>query len=106
MKEPNYHYETVSEAIRQLRAKGFTTDFNLKENCIVCNAGEFSDEEFHISEIYRYEGESDPGDEATVYGIESHSGIKGILVTGDETDSDPMTNAVVRKLLTAKGKRS
>ena len=99
MEGANYHYETVTEAIRQLRAKGFTTDFNLKGTCIICNDIEYADDEFHITEIYRYEGESDPGDEATVYGIESHNGIKGILVTGDETDTDARSNAIIRKLL-------
>jgi hypothetical protein len=29
------HYATVSEAIEQLRQKGFTMDFNLEKNCIV-----------------------------------------------------------------------
>ena len=94
-----YHYATVSKAIDELREKGYTEDFNLHENCIVCNSGRFSDEEFEITEIYFYEGESDPDDEATVYGIASKSGVKGILVTGDETLSDPMSARIVDKLL-------
>ena len=94
----NYHYETVSEAIEELRTKGFTTDFNLKENCIVCHAGTFYPDDFEIVEVYRYEGASDPGDEATVYGIQSRSGLKGILVMGDESTMDDMTEAMVKKL--------
>ena len=39
-------------------------------------------EDFEIVETFRYEGDSDPGDEATVYAIESKAGIKGVLVTG------------------------
>src|SRR5687768_3034803 len=54
----NYHYETVSEAIEELRKKGYTTDFNLEENCIVCHAGEFYPDDFEVTEVYRYEGES------------------------------------------------
>lgn len=96
---PIYHYGTVSQSIKQLREKGFTVDFNLQENCIICNEVKFKDDEFEITHIYRYEGESDPGDEATVYGIESNTGIKGILVTGDETSSDAMSNAIIKKLL-------
>jgi len=94
-----YHYATVSKAIDELREKGYTEDFNLHENCLVCNSGRFSDEEFEVTEIYFYEGESDPGDEATVYGIASKAGIKGILVTGDETFSDTMSDRVIDKLL-------
>mgnify|MGYP003580238754 CR=1 FL=1 len=70
-----YHYATVSKALQELADKGFTTDFNLEEDRIVNNA-----EDFTIEHIYRYEGESDPGDEATVYGIKSAAGEKGVFV--------------------------
>ncbi|MXN89899.1 hypothetical protein GR160_01550 [Flavobacterium sp. Sd200] len=72
-----YHYATVSKALQELAAKGYTTDFNLEEDRIKAN---FKD--FEIMEIYRYEGESDPGDEATVYGIKSKDGQKGVFVAG------------------------
>lgn len=101
-----YHYATVSKAIEQLREKGFTEDFNLDSNCLICNAGRFNNDEFEISHVYFYEGESDPGDEATVYGIESKSGVKGILVTGDETDSDAMSDAIIQKLLVHRRKNN
>jgi hypothetical protein len=99
-----YHYTTVSKAIEELRQKGFTEDFNLHENCLVCSAGKYNEDEFEVSHIYFYEGETDPGDEATVYGIESKSGIKGVLVTGDEADEDEMTNAIIQKLLVHRNK--
>src|ERR1700761_6102207 len=96
--ENNYHYATVSEAINALKQKGFTVDFNLDENCIVCNTGRFNHDEFEIVETYRYEGNSDPGDEATVYGIESATGIKGILVTGYGISADNTSAAILKKL--------
>lgn len=83
--EENFHYGTVSEAINTLRQKGFSIDFNLEENCIVCEgktSDKFKAEDFEIVDLYRYEGNSDPADEATVYALESKSGLKGILVTG------------------------
>ena len=96
--ERKLHYATVSEAIEKLRAQGFTTDFNLEENCIVCYPHEFAADEFEIVDIYRYEGDSDPADEATVYAIESKTGIKGILVTGYGASSDSYSNAILEKL--------
>jgi hypothetical protein len=36
---------------------------------------------YEIKHIYRYEGDTDPGNEAVVYGTES-SGKKGAFVTG------------------------
>lgn len=100
--KPTYHYATVLKAIEELRQKGFSKDFNLHENCIICSTGKFEAEDFEISHIYYYEGESNPDDEATVYGIESKSGTKGILVTGDEQDIDPMSQRIVDKLLVSR----
>jgi hypothetical protein len=100
--EIQYHYATVSKAIEELRQKGYTEDFNLRENCLVCNAGKFDHDEFEITDIYYYEGESDPGDEATVYGIQSATGHKGVLVTGDEADTDSMSGMIISKLLVHK----
>ena len=92
------HYETVSVALEKLREKGYTIDFNLKENCIKCATGKFNADEFEIVDVYRYEGNSDPGDEASVYAIESGNGIKGVLVTGYGVDADPVSADILKKL--------
>lgn len=92
------HYATVSEAIEQLRQKGFTLDFNLKENCIVCHPEKFNINEFEIVDVYRYEGDTDPADEASVYAIESKSGLKGVLVTGYGISTDEMSAQLLQKL--------
>lgn len=94
----HYHYKTVSEAIEELRKLGFTTDFNLEENCITCHVDKFTPAKFRITQVYRYEGNTDPADEATVYGIESESGIKGVLVTGYGANTDPMSDEMLLKL--------
>jgi hypothetical protein len=77
-----FHYATITEAIEQLRKQGFTLDFNLKENQLKVGEQEHPADEFEIVDLYRYEGASDPGDEATVYALASPGGIKGVLVTG------------------------
>jgi hypothetical protein len=92
------HYATVTEALEQLRIKGFTIDFNLEENCIQCVHGKFNSDEFAIVDVYRYEGNSDPGDEATVYAIESKSGLKGVLVAGYGAAADNLSTDILKKL--------
>jgi hypothetical protein len=77
-----YYYDTFSEAIAGLRKRGFDIDFNLKENCLVCNNGKFTIEGFEVAEVYRFDGNTDPSDEAIVFGIESKTGLKGIFVSG------------------------
>lgn len=101
--EKKFHYETVSEAINELRERGFIIDFNLEENSIVSHSEKFNTDDFEIIEVYRYEGNSDPADEATVYGIQSKSGFRGILVTGYGTSSDSATTEILKKLHNHKG---
>lgn len=78
-----YHYATVTKALQDLNDKGYTTDFNLEEERIKKNY-----DDFEIEHIYRYEGESDPGDEATVYGIKEKSGEKGVFVVSPGSESE------------------
>ncbi len=92
------HYSTVSEAINKLRSEGFVTDFNLNESAIICGDEKFNVEDLEIVDVYRYEGDSDPSDEAVVYAIESKSGVKGILVNGYGVSSDSITASLIEKI--------
>ncbi len=96
MKREN-HYATVSEAIVQLQNQGFTIDFNLKENSLVHYYQKYGDC-FEIVDVYRYEGNSDPADEAVVYAIKSNKGLKGILVAGFGISSDTATTEILKKI--------
>lgn len=96
--EKRVHYATVSQAIEQLRAQGFTHDFNIEGDCIICATDKIHANDFEIVEVYRYEGNTDPGDEATVYAIASKSGLKGILVAGYGMSADMFSTAILEKL--------
>ena len=91
-------YETVTEAVSGLRKRGYTMDFNLDENCIVCHEDKFNPDDFEIVEVYRFEGNSDPADEAVVYAIESNKGHKGVLVNGYGPSSENMSSEMAKKL--------
>ena len=78
-----YHYATVSEALDDLNENGYTFDVNLHDEDIVKNP-----DRYEIEHIYRYEGDSNPDDEATVYGIKSSSGKKGVFVAGFAANSE------------------
>jgi len=92
------NYDTVTEAVAGLRQRGFTVDFNLSENCLVCNDDKFEVNNFEIVEIYRFEGNSDPADEAIVYAIRSFNGKKGVLVNGYGISADPVSAEMAQKL--------
>ena len=88
-----YHYATVSAALEELKEKGFTVDFNIQEGRIID-----SPDDFTIVHIYRYEGESDPGDEAMVFGIISSTGEKGVFVAGLSAFADNSAAMVLNQL--------
>ena len=91
-------YDTVSQAVDGLKERGYTTDFNLQSNCIECEGQKLNPSDFEISEFHRFEGNSDPGDEAVVYAIESKSGLKGVLVNAFGVYSESLSDEMIKKL--------
>ncbi len=97
------NYETVSEALNDLVKRGYTTDFSiLAENeCLVCNKTfiQLSPDEFEIDETYRFEGNSDPGDEMIVFAISSlKHNVKGTVVNAYGMYSDSSSSKIVEHL--------
>ena len=93
-----YNYDTVTEAIAGLKERGYTLDFNLSQNCLVCQDHRFEPESFEITDVYRFEGNSDPADEAVVYAIQSITGMKGVLVNGYGISADTISSDMAKKL--------
>ncbi|HMR92319.1 MAG TPA: hypothetical protein PKC69_08390 [Chitinophagaceae bacterium] len=93
-----YIYDTVSAAVNGLKKRGYTLDFNLQENCLICHGDKFDIADFEIVEAYRFEGNSDPADEAAVYAIEGKGDKKGVLVSGYGISAEGMSAEMVKKL--------
>jgi hypothetical protein len=94
-----FHYATVTDAINQLHQQGFTLDMSLNGSYFEADGKKYPADEFEIVDLYRYEGPSDPADEATVYALASPAGVKGVLVTGYGASSPDETAAEVLKQL-------
>jgi hypothetical protein len=93
-----YVYDTVSAAVSGLKDRGYNTDFSFEGNCLSDDRHKYHPEDFEIGEVYRFEGNSDPADEAVVYAIEGRNGQKGMLVTGFGPTSETMTPEMAKKL--------
>ena len=93
-------YDTSSEALTDLKLRGFTLDFNLEENCISCKDENLrlKPEDFHIVEVYRFEGASNPSDEEVVFAIESINGKKGVLTDAFGLYSTALSAELIAKL--------
>jgi len=95
-----YAYDTITEAIADLKKRGYTIDFNIRDNRLNCDhlSANYGHDDFEIIEVYRFEGPSDPADEAVIYAIEAPSGALGILVNGYGTYADDQNTAFLQQL--------
>jgi hypothetical protein len=95
------YYETVTQALSELAKRGYTINFNLSGDHLswIEEGTHLRPGEFNIDEVYRFEGDTDPGDEMVVYAISSgHKGIKGILVNAFGIYSDQISDDLMAKL--------
>ena len=95
------NYDTLTDAINELRQQGYVDDFNLERNCLTCRQGQFRifHDEFRIDKFFRFEGASNPDDQSILYAISSDKhGLKGVLVNAYGIYSDDITDEMVSKL--------
>ena len=100
------NYDTVSLALNSLKTRGYTTDFNIAFDKLICNETKacLNSGEFEITEVYRFEGETNPADEAVVYAVESKDGkMKGAFVSAYGTYADPMSDEMIKKISMHRG---
>jgi hypothetical protein len=94
-------YTTLSEAINDLTKRGYTENFNVESDCIVCgeNRIRLHPDEFEIDEVYRFQEMSDLDNESILYAISSPlNGMKGLLVNAYGIYSETATTELVEKL--------
>ncbi len=73
---------TMTGCMNKLQSDGFTENFVAAEKGLQAPSSEkfYIPSEVKILNFYRFEGESDPADNAIVYAVETNDGIKGMLV--------------------------
>jgi hypothetical protein len=87
--------DTVTAALRQLTAEGYTADYQLQGGVLRPSSAGADARECPVSEavverMYRFEGPSDPGDEMVVFGIrDPKTDVRGSLVSAFGMDADP-----------------
>jgi hypothetical protein len=93
--------ETISEALGRLAASGYSDDFNAEHDGIRSRStGKlYPPEALDVDEIVRFEGESDPGDEAVVFALTARpDGTKGTYTAAFGPAMDLVDTEMVRRL--------
>jgi hypothetical protein len=94
-------YDTVTDALKGLKDRGYTVDFNIAFDKITCSDNKIclNPDEFEITEVYRFEGETNPSDEDVVYAIVSKDGkIKGTMTSAYGMYAETISTEMIRKL--------
>ncbi|MCP9199873.1 phosphoribosylpyrophosphate synthetase [Gramella sp. GC03-9] len=94
-------YGTLSQAINKLKLEeGYEHDFNLLDEKLELKKEKetFNVEEFEVDKVLRFEGMSNPDDNAILYAITTSNNRKGILVDGYGTSSGQVSSKMLKKL--------
>lgn len=92
-------FDTLVEALQDLRERGFKLDFEIQSNQLNCSDGScHMPEEFKVVEQYRFEGMSSTGDNSILLAIETSDGRKGVIVDAYGTYSDSLTPDMLERL--------
>ena len=92
---------TLSETLATLKKQGYSQDFNLAATHLSCagKAVALFPDDFVVDQYFRFEGPSDPADEAVEYAISSaRFNLKGTLVNGYGPSSDALADELMKAL--------
>ncbi|NML21301.1 phosphoribosylpyrophosphate synthetase [Pseudoflavitalea sp. G-6-1-2] len=94
------NYESLVDALDDLRKRGYDADFEPQSNCLYCNNLDLRlyEEEFQVDEVYRFEGDSSADDSSVVYALTSTTGVRGTIVDGFGASAGNIDFDMARKL--------
>ena len=74
----------LASCVNQMKQEGYKEDFQVTKEGLHTfdNKKSYGADQVSIVSFYRFEGESDPGDNTILYVIETADGTKGTLVDG------------------------
>lgn len=76
------NYESLADALADLKSRGYESDFEAETFCLYCRDLDLrlNPDEFQVDEMYRFEENSSPKDNIMLLAISSSTGVKGTLV--------------------------
>lgn len=80
--------------------KGFTENFSVEDGKLQSpSSGKaYTPQEVRIDNFYRFEGASDPADNAILYCMETNDGTKGMLIDSYGHDADVSISEFIKKI--------
>lgn len=91
--------QTLSECINKLVIDGYDVDFKIDEKGKLYSPRKeksYPPEKVHIRNFFRFEGASDPDENAILYAIETDDGEKGTVTDAYGTYADPNVSKFIK----------
>lgn len=92
--DKNGTMNTVTACINKAVLQGYEANFKIADNKLQAKDGErsYSPDQVRVNNFYRFEGNSDPADNAILYVLETTDGTKGTLLDAYGTYADDSVN--------------
>jgi hypothetical protein len=81
---------TLTSCVNKVVKDGYTDSFKVTDRGLYATSTDktYNPEQVRVINFYRFEGQSDPGDNAIMYVIETEDGLKGTLIDAYGAYSD------------------
>lgn len=92
--------ETIARVVDRLSHEGYPAQFRAEpEGLRAVNGGTYAPEDVVVEKLARFEGISDPDDEAVVFAVRAPDGTRGTYTsTYGPEERDPIEQDVLRRL--------
>jgi len=94
------NYESLADALDDLRKRGYEAEFETQSPCLYCSDLDLRliEEEFQVDEVYRFKEDSNADDNVVVYAISSSTGVKGTILDAPGASPENISFEMATKL--------
>lgn len=85
------NYDTLVEALNDLKDRGYTKDLNHNIEAVMRN------HDWQIHEVHRFEGSTNPSDSSVLIAMEDERGVKGTVVAAYGTYTDEVVAECLKR---------
>ena len=99
-KDPVPYMNTLTQCVNKMMKDGYVDSFKVNSKGLLDQSNDitYQPEQVSIINFYRFEGQSDPGDNAILYVIETSDGRKGTLIDAYGPYSDAAVNTFMQSV--------
>ena len=98
--------KSLATCLNKVMQEGYTENFKVTEEGLesLHKTNNYKPDQIHVVNFFRFEGQSDPDDNAILYVIETNDGTKGTLVDAYGVYTDPKVSNFMKDVETIQKK--